>query len=89
MLARIVGVTLALLMLPAHAGQREFCAGFEEGYETGYMQEANTSIPPYAPYCPTQTFETHADPDSDFEHGYTVGYRTGIADGSRRMYRSD
>ena len=60
----------------------DFCDGFQEGYETGYKQAKNSNLPPLAPLCPLQPIKRSGDPDSDFEHGYTIGYRKGTVAGS-------
>ena len=62
----------------ATAGNYEFCAGFKQGYISGYKQAKNTSMTPMVPFCPMQPMKGFGDPQSDMEHGYTIGYRKGI-----------
>ena len=62
----------------------DFCDGFEDGYITGYKQGANTSYDPYTPYCPYQPYKKYSDSESDYEHGYTIGYRCGLVKGRAR-----
>jgi len=59
----------------------EFCNGFERGYIAGYKQSSGSAYDPYAPYCPYQPYKTASDPKSDYEHGYTIGYREGMSEG--------
>jgi hypothetical protein len=66
------------------ADRTEFCDGFEAGYKTGYMQTRNTTRPPRSPRCPRQPRKRRGDPQSDYEHGYTIGYPAGVSEGRRR-----
>ena len=61
------------------AGNYEFCAGFKQGYVSGYKQAKNTSMTPMVPMCPMQPMKGFGDPQSDMEHGYTIGYRKGTS----------
>jgi hypothetical protein len=62
----------------------DFCDGFEKGYETGYKQAKGTSATSvFVPMCPMQPLKGFGDPKSDFEHGYTIGFKMGTADGSK------
>ena len=60
----------------------EFCDGFKKGYITGYKQAAQTSLTPLVPLCPLKPLKGFGDPKSDFEFGYTIGFRQGVAEGS-------
>lgn len=60
-----------------------FCKGFERGYISGYKQANNSSMNPITPICPIQPIKGFGDPQSDYEHGYTIGYRHGMAEGTR------
>ena len=85
----IVTKTLSAIILsvfwatPAYAGRSEFCAGFKQGYITGYKQASGNSYDPYAPYCPYQPYKGYNDPKSDSEHGYVIGYEQGKKAGSK------
>ena len=72
-----------LLLLAGNALATEFCDGFEAGYKTGYKQARNSGYDPYVPYCPYQPYKRVGDPESDFEQGYTVGFKKGTEEGSR------
>jgi len=61
----------------------DFCDGFEQGYITGHKQAKGTSLSPLVPLCPLQPLKGFSDPKSDFEHGYTIGFKKGTVDGSR------
>ncbi len=61
----------------------QFCDGFERGYITGYKQASNSSLDPLVPLCPLEPLKGFGDPPSDFEFGYTIGFRQGVAAGSR------
>lgn len=74
-------VFLAFQWTSAYASQ--FCDGFEQGYISGYKQAKNASLAPLVPLCPLQPLKRFGDPESDFEHGYTIGFRRGMAEGSR------
>lgn len=80
----VLAVLLLALAAPAAAGYREFCDGFKAGYVSGYKQATGRSIDPIPPVCPVQPVKRLSDPASDFEHGYTIGYRKGLGDGSAR-----
>lgn len=71
----------SVLVAPAHADQQQFCNGFKSGYKAGYMRAAQSSLPPLPPLCPLQPLKSFGDPKSDFEHGYAVGFETGLAEG--------
>ncbi len=75
--------TVTLFLLAGNALATEFCDGFEAGYKTGYKQAANSSLDPFVPLCPLQPLKGFGDPNSDFEHGYTVGFKQGTVSGSR------
>lgn len=59
----------------------EFCDGFKQGYISGYKQVKGTSLQPLVPLCPLKPLKGFGDPKSDFEFGYTIGFRKGSADG--------
>ena len=59
----------------------DFCDGFERGYITGYKQASGSSYEPYTPYCPYQPYKGYNDPESDYEHGYIIGYEKGLQAG--------
>ena len=61
----------------------DFCNGFERGYISGYKQSSGSGFDPFPPFCPTQPFKSASDPQSDYEHGYTVGYQRGQSEGRR------
>ena len=73
--------TLFVFTLPVMSDQREFCDGFEEGYKTGYKQSSGSSFDPFVPFCPMQPFKGFNDPESDYEHGYIIGYEEGKREG--------
>jgi hypothetical protein len=72
-----------LMLFSAGAFASEFCDGFNQGYITGYKQASHSSLAPLVPLCPLEPLKGFGDPKSDFEFGYTIGYRKGLADGSR------
>lgn len=76
--------SIFLLAVANHAVASDFCSGFEQGYKTGYKQTKGTSLDPLVPLCPLQPLKGFGDPQSDFEHGYTIGFKKGMADGSRK-----
>ena len=61
--------------------ESEFCQGFKRGYITGYKQASGSSFDPFTPFCPFQPFKKFSDPESDFEHGYIIGYEKGLEEG--------
>jgi hypothetical protein len=61
----------------------DFCRGFERGYIVGYKQSSGSSYDPYVPYCPYQPYKKYNDPQSDYEHGYIIGYEKGLIEGRR------
>jgi hypothetical protein len=74
-------VFLSLFSISVYASQ--FCSGFEAGYITGYKQSKGTSLAPLVPLCPLQPLKGFGDPESDYEHGYTIGFRQGMSEGYR------
>ena len=78
--ATIVLVGLSSVSL---AGQNQFCPGFERGYTTGYKQSSGSSFEPFTPFCPFQPFKGFNDPESDYEHGYIIGYEKGLREGRK------
>ncbi|HAI94123.1 MAG TPA: hypothetical protein DCM36_05215 [Xanthomonadaceae bacterium] len=74
-------LTLGISAANALADTREFCAGFERGYITGYKKAKHTDLDPLVPMCPMQPMKRFGDPDSEFEHGYGIGYERGLSDG--------
>lgn len=79
----LLSIALLLSSIATNAGAdvRDFCAGFERGYVTGYKKARNTSLAPLVPLCPLQPLKHSGAPDSDFEHGYGIGYERGLSDG--------
>jgi hypothetical protein len=71
---------LMLFATPVVAG--EFCNGYERGYITGYKQGSGYAVDPPTPPCPPKPPRGYADPESDFEFGYVLGYEDGKSDGS-------
>ena len=80
-LSLLTAILILFFAVTVYASQ--FCAGFEAGYITGYKQAKGTSLAPLTPLCPLQPLKGFGDPESDFEHGYTIGFRQGFSDGSR------
>lgn len=76
-------VAIFLLMFSASTFASQFCDGFAQGYVTGYKQAKNTSLDPLIPLCPLEPLKGFGDPQSDFEFGYTIGFKKGMVDGSR------
>ncbi len=68
---------------PTLADSRQFCKGFKAGYTTGYKQSSGSGFDPFTPFCPFQPFKGFNDPDSDYEHGYIIGYEKGLQRGRR------
>ncbi len=75
----ITTVFLSIFSVSVYAS--DFCAGFEAGYITGYKQAKSTSLSPLVPLCPLQPLKGFGDPKSDYEHGYTIGFRKGASGG--------
>ena len=59
----------------------DFCDGFAQGYKSGYKQASGSGINPIVPVCPVKPIKGLSDPQSDYEFGYTVGYREAISNG--------
>jgi hypothetical protein len=73
--------TLFLVFFASSVYASDFCDGFKSGYVTGYKQAKETSLAPLVPLCPLKPLKGFGDPKSDFEFGYTIGFKKGIADG--------
>lgn len=54
----------------------DFCNGFLQGYKTGYKQKKQSTFVPFLPVCPVEPVKKFGDPKSNFEFGYTVGFKT-------------
>lgn len=80
----VVGFIASLLSANVFAS--DFCDGFKSGFITGYKQASGGVYDPLAPYCPTQPYKNYNDPKSDFEHGYIIGLKIGLA-GNRPLDR--
>jgi len=46
---------------------------------SGYKQAKGTSLSPLVPLCPLKPLKGFGDPKSDFEFGYTIGFKKGMA----------
>lgn len=77
----ILAFILSLFSITAFAS--EFCDGFKQGYITGHKQSAGTNLIPLVPLCPLKPLKGFGDPKSDFEFGYTIGFKQGIVEGSK------
>lgn len=71
-------ITILILASEVFASTAQFCAGFERGYVAGYQKANNTSLTPIVPSCPIQPIKGFGDPESDFEHGYQIGFTRGM-----------
>jgi hypothetical protein len=81
-----LGLGLAITApFSAHAGQNEFCNGYNAGYLEGYKWASSSIFEPAVPLCPLMPRKTARDPRDDFEHGREVGYEQGKAAGERRF----
>ena len=74
-------ILLVAILSSSSAVASDFCAGFERGYITGYKQSSGSSFDPFTPFCPFQPFKRFNDPESDYEHGYIIGYDKGTTEG--------
>ncbi len=82
-LAILTSALIGLLAVHAWADSDEFCLGFEHGYTAGFKRAKKTNIDPFVPICPIQPIKYWGDPESDFEHGFVIGYERGKAEASR------
>jgi hypothetical protein len=76
-----IAVVMLMISLSSVALASDFCNGFAQGYQTGYKQARSTNLNPLIPLCPLQPLKGFGDPQSDFEHGYTIGYKKGLVSG--------
>lgn len=81
MMKLLLTTILALAVSSSAAYASQFCDGFNAGYITGYKQSSGSSFDPFTPFCPFQPLKGFNDPDSDFEHGYIIGYEQGLSAG--------
>lgn len=75
----LITIFLVLFSISTAHAYSDFCAGFEQGYITGYKKAKNAVMNPMVPMCPMQPMKTMSDPQSNFEHGYLIGLRKGLA----------
>jgi len=76
-------LTLAYVSVSQAFSSTQFCSGFERGYITGYKRASSNSLDPLVPLCPLQPLKKLSDPESDFEHGYVIGFAKGMGDGGQ------
>lgn len=76
-------LTIFISVLTVTANADQFCDGFNRGYVVGYMQTSGSSLEPLTPLCPLQPLKGFNDPESDYEHGYILGFQKGIYKGYR------
>jgi len=74
---KVFSIIFFTLLFSTSVLASEFCVGFERGYKAGYKKANNTSFDPFVPFCPFQPFKKYGDPQSDYEHGYIIGYDKG------------
>jgi hypothetical protein len=82
-LASSILVSAFLLLAVTIAYADQFCDGFDRGYIAGYKRASGSSLDPLTPLCPLQPLKRFSDPDSDFEHGYIIGFERGLMAGRR------
>jgi hypothetical protein len=82
-LIKLLTLILLFSFIYQEVGASEFCDGFERGYITDYKQSSGSSYDPYTPYCPYQPYKGYNDPESDYEHGYIIGYEQGLKEAPR------
>ncbi len=74
---KVLLISIFSILLSSSAFASEFCDGYDRGYKSGYKQASGSGYDPYSPYCPYQPYKKYSDPDSDYEHGYIIGYEDG------------
>ena len=79
-------IVIVSLAITTSAIADQFCDGFERGYVAGYKRATGSSLDPLPPLCPSQPLKRLSDPDSDFEHGYIIGYERGVRVAQRRGF---
>ncbi len=62
---------------PAHASQKDFCAGYQRGYSAAYKQKYKTSMRPLPQMCPMMPARLMMDPTDDYEFGFQIGLEKG------------
>ena len=70
--------TIFLALFSTSVFASDFCDGFKRGYIAGYKQAKGTSLPPLPPLCPLKPLKGFGDPESDYEFGYTIGFKKGL-----------
>lgn len=76
-------IAIFLFSVSSYAYADGFCDGFKAGYKSGYKQAKKSSLDPLTPICPMKPLKKFGDPKSDYEFGYTIGYRKGVEVGER------
>jgi hypothetical protein len=79
----LIALSLISVAGVALAGQAEFCTAFQRGYVTGIKQASGWSADIAPPACPAQPAKLVNDPQSDYEHGYVVGFQEGLRSGQK------
>ncbi len=78
---KLIIITILTMLFSLNAFASDFCKGFEKGYITGYKQSSGSTFDPFPPFCPFPPFKKFNDPESDYEHGYIIGYEEGLKKG--------
>ena len=78
---KVLLISIFSILISSTAFASEFCDGYKRGYVTGYKQASGSGFDPFTPFCPFQPFKKYSDPDSDYEHGYIIGYEDGYEKG--------
>ena len=76
-------IFLVFLSFNLFDGQREFCNGFNAGFDHGYVNSHPNSPfgPTFKPFCPISKIPALKDAFSkknDFQYGYEIGYQQGL-----------
>ena len=81
---KTIFILIFLCLFSVSAFASDFCDGFERGYITGHKQASGSGLDPLTPLCPLQPIKGFNDPESDYEHGYIIGYEKGLGAGKER-----
>ena len=75
---KIFSIIIFTLLFGSAVFASEFCDGFKQGYKTGFKQAKGSGMNPMTPMCPMKPMKKMSDPNSDYELGYTIGYKKGL-----------
>jgi hypothetical protein len=77
----LIALMLTISIAQATRDNSGFCAGWEDGYKSGWCYQEMYCLPPLTPLCPLPRLG-----EDSYQGGYNRGFIQGINDRGRRRY---